>query len=196
MKKEKVQNTSEKRSVNDFEHRMTIQLTEQHYIDYAMAHSQDQIKKGRQRAILSAVLIAIISFFLVWALLGLEHWGLYVAILSGLVAGVLMIVFQLFNLFYNFVMFPIALRHSVSKELKKDTSLLEPMEYAFEPDKIVCFLNGRHRSTTLCSEIFEVEKNDQTLVLKIKNGKRIIIPKTALEQADPVIREQVAALGK
>ena len=113
-----------------------------------------------------------------------------------LVAGVLMIVFQLFNLFYNFVMFPIALRHSVSKELKKDTSLLEPMEYAFEPDKIVCFLNGRHRSTTLCSEIFEVEKDDQTLVLKIKNGKRIIIPKAALEHADPVIREQVAALGK
>ena len=39
MKKEKVQNTSEKRSVNDFEHRMTIQLTEQHYIDYARAAS-------------------------------------------------------------------------------------------------------------------------------------------------------------
>ena len=38
---------------------------------------------------LSAILIAIVSFFLVWALLGLEHWGLYVAILSGLVAGVL-----------------------------------------------------------------------------------------------------------
>ena len=32
---------------------------------------------------LSAVLIAIISFFLVWKLLGIEHWGLYVAILSG-----------------------------------------------------------------------------------------------------------------
>ena len=38
---------------------------------------------------LSAILIAVVSFFLVWALLGLEHWGLYVAILSGLVAGVL-----------------------------------------------------------------------------------------------------------
>ena len=38
---------------------------------------------------LSAILIAIISFFLVWAMLGLAHWGLYVAILSGLVAGVL-----------------------------------------------------------------------------------------------------------
>ena len=38
---------------------------------------------------LSAVLIAIISFILVWKLLGIEHWGLYVAILSGLVAGVL-----------------------------------------------------------------------------------------------------------
>lgn len=38
---------------------------------------------------LSAVLIAVISFFLVWALLGLEHWGLYVAILAGLLSGVL-----------------------------------------------------------------------------------------------------------
>ena len=38
---------------------------------------------------LSAGLIAIISFFLVWKLLGVEHLGLYVAILSGLVAGVL-----------------------------------------------------------------------------------------------------------
>ena len=38
---------------------------------------------------LSAILIAIISFFLVRGLLGMEHWGLYVAILSGLVAGVL-----------------------------------------------------------------------------------------------------------
>ena len=38
---------------------------------------------------LSAILIAIISFFLVRGLLGAEHWGLYVAILSGLLAGVL-----------------------------------------------------------------------------------------------------------
>jgi len=38
---------------------------------------------------LSAILIAVISFFLVRGLLGAEHWGLYVAILSGLVAGVL-----------------------------------------------------------------------------------------------------------
>ena len=180
MKKENVQNTSEKRSVNDFEHRMTIQLTEQHYIDYAMAHSQDQIKKGRQRAILWAVLFTVVGCVAIYRGAFMEGWMSEIY----LVAGVLMIVFQLFNLFYNFVMFPIALRHSVSKELKKDTSLLEPMEYAFEPDKIVCFL------------IFEVKKNDQTLVLKIKNGKRIIIPKTALEQADPVIREQVAALGK
>ena len=40
---------------------MTIQLTEQHYIDYAMAHSQDQIKKGRQRAILWAVLFTVVG---------------------------------------------------------------------------------------------------------------------------------------
>ena len=38
---------------------------------------------------LAAILIAIVSFFLVWKLLGIEHWGLYVAILSGLVVSVL-----------------------------------------------------------------------------------------------------------
>ena len=38
---------------------------------------------------LAAVLIAVISFFLVRSMLGAEHWGLYAAILSGLLAGVL-----------------------------------------------------------------------------------------------------------
>ena len=110
MKKENVQNTSEKRSVNDFEHRMTIQLTEQHYIDYAMAHSQDQIKKGRQRAILWAVLFTVVGCVAIYRGAFMEGWMSEIY----LVAGGLMIVFQLFNLFYNFVMFPIALRLSVS----------------------------------------------------------------------------------
>lgn len=192
MKKENVQNRSEKRSVNDFEHRMTIQLTERHYIDYAMAHSQDQIKKGRQRAILWAVLFTVLGCVAIYRGAFMDGWMSEIY----LVAGVVMIIFQVFNLFYNFVMFPIALKNSVVKELKKDPSLLEPMEYAFEPDKIVCFLNGKHRSTTMVSEIFEVEQNGDVLVLKIKNGKRIILPKAALQQADPVIREQVQALGK
>ena len=38
---------------------------------------------------LSAILIAVISFFLVRFLLGAEHWGLYAAILAGLLSGVL-----------------------------------------------------------------------------------------------------------
>ncbi len=52
MKKEKANAPAQKQSVNDFAHRLTIQLTEQHYVDYAMTHSQDQIQKGRKRAIL------------------------------------------------------------------------------------------------------------------------------------------------
>ena len=36
----------------------------------------------------SAVVTAIISFFAVWALLGIENFGVYLAILAGLVAGV------------------------------------------------------------------------------------------------------------
>lgn len=51
MKKEKANAPAQKQSVNDFAHRLTIQLTEQHYVDYAMTHSQDQIQKGRKRAI-------------------------------------------------------------------------------------------------------------------------------------------------
>ena len=46
MKKEKANAPAQKQSVNDFAHRLTIQLTEQHYVDYAMTHSQDQIQKG------------------------------------------------------------------------------------------------------------------------------------------------------
>ena len=51
MKKEKTQSIKEKRSVTDFEHRMTVTLEPKHYINYAMTHSRDQIKKARKRAI-------------------------------------------------------------------------------------------------------------------------------------------------
>ncbi len=36
----------------------------------------------------SAVLIAIVSFFVVYFVLGIEYWGIYIAILAGLVSGV------------------------------------------------------------------------------------------------------------
>ena len=45
MKKEKTQPIKEKRSVTDFEHRMTVTLEPKHYINYAMTHSRDQIAK-------------------------------------------------------------------------------------------------------------------------------------------------------
>ena len=83
MKKENVQNTSEKRSVNDFEHRMTIQLTEQHYIDYAMAHSQDQIKKGRQRAILWAVLFTVVGCVAIYRGAFMEGWMSEIYLVAG-----------------------------------------------------------------------------------------------------------------
>ncbi len=52
--------------------------------------SQKLLLKALSRGTnLSAIGIAIISFPVVWFVLGKENWGLYVAILSGLVAGVL-----------------------------------------------------------------------------------------------------------
>ena len=52
--------------------------------------SQKLLLKALSRGTnLSAIGIAIISFPVVWFVLGKENWGLYVAILSGLIAGVL-----------------------------------------------------------------------------------------------------------
>ena len=113
-----------------------------------------------------------------------------------LIAGVVMIVFQLFNLFYNFVMFPVTLKRSVLKELKKDPSLLMPMEYAFEPDKIVCFLNGKHRSSVLVDDISGLEETAQTVIIEVKDGRRIIVPKDLLEKAEPVIQKQIQSFRK
>lgn len=187
MKKEKANAPAQKQSVNDFAHRLTIQLTEQHYVDYAMTHSQDQIQKGRKRAILWAVLFTILGLVAIYKGTFTEGWlaDIY------LIAGILMIVFQIFNLFYNFVMFSIALKRSVLRELKKDPSLLEPMEYAFEPDKLVCFLNGRHRSSILTQDIVGAERIGNSIILQVKDGRRVIIPDEALKQADSVILDQV-----
>ena len=93
-------------------------------------------------------------------------------------------------------MFPVALKRSVSKELKKDPSLLSPMEYAFEPDKIVCFLDGKHRNSVLMEDILGVEDLEDTLIIQIKGGKRMIFQKNILEQADPVIQKQMKSLQK
>lgn len=192
MKQEKNKKTVEKRQLSDFEHRMTIQLKESHYVDYAMAHSQDQIRRGRQKAILWAVLFFVLGCIAIYKGVMTENqWSdIY------LTAGVLMIVFQLFNLFYNFVMFPIALRRSVLRELKKDPSLLMPMEYAFEPDKIVCFLEGRHRNSVLVEDISDLEETEQTFIIEIKDGRRIIVPKETLERAEPVIQKQIRSFRK
>lgn len=192
MKNEKNQKITEKRSMEDFEHRMTVQLEEQHYVDYAMAHSQDQIKNGRKRAVLWAVLFVILGVIALFRGASMEgRWAdVY------LTAGILLIVFQAFNLVYHFIMFPIALKNSVLKELKKDPSLTAPMVYAFEPDKLVCFLDGKHRSTVLTEDIAGVENTEKTVIIEVKNGRRIIIPCQTLEQADEVIRNQVQSFAK
>ena len=192
MKKEKTQSIKEKRSVTDFEHRMTVTLEPKHDINYAMTHSRDQIKKARKRAIFWAIFFFVLGAIALFK--GASMEGSMADIY--LVAGILMIVYQLFNLFYHFVMFPVALKRSVSKELKKDPSLLSPMEYAFEPDKIVCFLDGKHRNSVLMEDILGVEDLEDTLIIQIKGGKRMIFPQNTLEQADPVIQKQIKSLQK
>ncbi|NMA38500.1 MAG: sodium-translocating pyrophosphatase [Papillibacter sp.] len=52
--------------------------------------SQKQLLKALGRGTnFSAILIAILSFFVVWFVLGIEFYGIYIAILAGLAAGVL-----------------------------------------------------------------------------------------------------------
>lgn len=58
-------------------------------------HAKEDAKQSvllaalRRGTYISAVLIAVISFFLVWKVLGMEHIGVYFAILSGLLAGLI-----------------------------------------------------------------------------------------------------------
>lgn len=58
-------------------------------------HAKEDAKQSvllaalRRGTYISAALIAVISFFLVWQVLGMEHIGVYFAILSGLLAGVI-----------------------------------------------------------------------------------------------------------
>ena len=52
--------------------------------------TQKQLLKALGRGTnFSAILIAIVSFFVVWLILGIEYYGIYIAILAGLIAGVL-----------------------------------------------------------------------------------------------------------
>ena len=161
-------------------------------MEYALSHSKEQIRHNRQKAILWTVLFFVLGCIAIYkGTMTEEQWSdIY------LIAGVVMIVFQLFNLFYNFVMFPVALKRSVLKELKKDPSLLMPMEYAFEPDKIVCFLNGKHRSSVLVDDISGLEETAQTVIIEVKDGRRIIVPKDLLEKAEPVIQKQIQSFRK
>ena len=118
MKKEKTQSIKEKRSVTDFEHRMTVTLEPKHYINYAMTHSRDQIKKARKRAIFWAIFFFVLGAIALFK--GASMEGSMADIY--LVAGILMIVIS-FSTCLSFVMFPVALKRSVSKELKKRSKL-------------------------------------------------------------------------
>ncbi len=52
--------------------------------------SQKQLLRALGRGTnFSAIVIAVLSFFVVWLILGIEFYGIYLAILAGLVAGVL-----------------------------------------------------------------------------------------------------------
>ena len=99
MKKEKTQPIKEKRSVTNFEHRMTVTLEPKHYINYAMTHSRDQIKKARKRAIFWAIFFFVLGAIALFK--GASMEGSMADIY--LVAGILMIVYQLFNLLEIFI---------------------------------------------------------------------------------------------
>ena len=97
MKNEKTQNTTEKRSVLDFEHRLKVQLTEQHYIDYALTHSEDRIQTGKKRAIFWAILFTVLGVIALYKGSITEgRWSdVYLA------AGVLMIMFLRGHMLWN-----------------------------------------------------------------------------------------------
>lgn len=180
----------EKQTLSDFPHQLTFQLTKEDFIEYGTETSQPQLEKTRQRAWLFALIFGVVgTAFLVKGFLGTGRMSQLFT-----VAGVVLIAYQAFNLVYNYFVFPAALKKSVAKEVEKDPRLTQAMTLCFDEEKIVSFCGGKHQVTFFIKDIVKRKSTALCLVLVLKNGKQLVIPKRELEKADSATRTLIEKL--
>lgn len=180
-----------RRSPEDFDHKLTFSLSQEDYLEYSRSQSAPMWKKTRKKTLIYLGVFVVLG---IAALVRAQYTQdpLWKDIYS--VGGVLLIVYQLFNVFYNFWIFPKAMERSVLKELKKDPRTLQEVTLCFDEEKIVSFCQGAHQSSFFYEDILYRKETPRVQILEMRNGKCLVLPKTVLEQADETIRQKVEGI--
>lgn len=183
-----VTSKKEKRSVDDFEHKMTFRLQQKDYIEYSLFEAMPEWEKNKNKAKLYTVIFTITGMIaLVRGLLMEQGWlsDIYIA------AGIVFLVFQGVNLFYTYKMFPKALEKAVTKEISGDDRLAKEMTLCFDPDKIVSFSGHAHQASFFKEDMMKRKNTENNIIILMRNGKSLVIPKREFEKADKTIQEVI-----
>lgn len=177
-------------TVDDFENRMKCTVNLEEYVEYALIHSKHHQKKAQKKALVLSALLAVCSVLVGYQsqTQGWEYKDLW------LVFAILVFTYAMFDLFYQFIMFSHLLKKSITKEFKKDSRLSRTMDFCFTDEKMVSFYEGKHQGTFFYDEVTQKEITPSMVILFLKNGKNILLPKRDLEQANQYIRTTVENL--
>lgn len=177
-------------TVDDFANRMKCSVQLEEYVEYALIHAKPHQEKAQKKTLLLSAVLTACSV-LVGYQSQTKNWE-YGEL--WLVFAILVFAYAMFDLFYQFVMFRSLLKKSVAKEFKKDPRLSRTMDFCFAKDKMVSFYNGKHQGTFFYDEVIRKEVTPSMVILFLKNGKNILLPKRDLEQANSFIQETIANL--
>lgn len=181
---------NEKKRVEDFPHQITFQLNKSDYIEYSRVQSKPQWELTKRKARFYLVIFSIISA----ALLARGYFEEGRMAQLYIVAAILIFAYQIFNLYYSYKVFPKALTRSIEKELEKDPRLMKSITICFEPDKIISFSEGVHQASFFIEDIRKKEQTENNIILGLRNGKNLVIPKRETEKADNEIKNAIESL--
>ncbi len=181
-----------KLSEADFSLKMNCRVTLEEYQNYAIWTSEDTRKTVKKRTMISSAAFFIAGVIIMFR--GMNSTWTYHDWIT--ILGVLLMVYGVLDLFYQFMLFPSVLKRQMAKEFAKDSRLNREMTFCFADDRMVSFYNGAHQGTFFFDEVLKRQENDQLLLLSLKNGKIIVLPKRVIAQAAPEIQHILATLGK
>lgn len=192
-KKQKQQETTPKRSMEDYDLQLPCQVSLEDYQDYALFSSQESRKKIRRRTALTSAVLAVVGLLL--ALYGSTRstWA-YNDLVT--VLGVLVLAFALTDVFYQFFLFPSVLRRNIAKEYRRDSRLGRELIFCFGEDHMSSFYEGSHQGTFFYDEVLSRQENERLLLLSLKNGKIIVFPKAQLAKAPAKVQQIIDSLGR
>lgn len=192
-KKQKQQDSSPKRTLEDYPLQLPCQVSLEDYQDYALFSSQESRKKVRRRTALTSAVLTVVGLLLAVYGSAKSSWA-YNDLVT--VLGVLVVAFALTDVFYQFFLFPSVLRRNIAKEYRRDSRLGRELIFCFGEDHMSSFYEGVHQGTFFYDEVLSRQENQRLLLLSLKNGKIIVFPKAQLAGAAPEIRQIIDSLGR